>query len=462
MKQYDVITLGAGAAALTAITSLNGTGLKCAIVEEDKPGGECTYYGCVPTKTILSITEALGRIKEYKDLFSTEDQKIIHNLYPDYRKITQYKRTVVDRFSKKGSWEPFISSGIDVYNKHATFISAHELKIDDEVIWGKYIIIATGAHPRIPEIPGLRQTDYLTHVEALELMEKPKSIAIVGAGAIGMEFAQFFADMGVKTTVIQRSDHILSKEDPEMADVVEEHMKSLGVTFIKNATVQSVRSVYSNKKSLHVVFGSHEQEVLVEHLLVSIGMLPRTEGIGLEKAGVKLDAFANVDIDDTMKTSVDHIYSCGDVTGKYLFTHFAEYQANIIAYNIQNPDNPLHISERVIPWATYTDPPLARVGLIERDARKRYGDDLLVARLDFSDVERARMMRAEKGRIKILVKKSDGLMVGATIVGPWADGIIHECVLAMQMNIHIQDVFNMIHIYPTLSEGIKWTLGKVL
>lgn len=462
MKQYDVVTLGAGAAGLTAITTLNSAGYKCAIVEEDKPGGECTYYGCVPTKTILSITEALGRIKAYKDLFSPQDQKIIETLYPQYHKITHYKQAVIDRFSQKGSWKPFSDAGIDVYTKRGVFVSDHEIAVGGETIFSKYSIVATGGKVSTPTIPGLKDAGYLTHVEALELVERPRSMAILGGGAIGVEFAQFFIRMGVPTTVIQRSPHILSKEDPEMADLVEQHLAQEGVSFMKGATIKEVRSVYGDKKSTHIIQGDKEREILVDKVLVAMGMVARTEGLGLERIGINVGEKGTVLVNDFCETNIPHIYACGDVTGRFFFTHYAEYQANIIAYNIQNPDKRISLDERVIPWATFSDPPLARVGLTESEAREKYGENLVVARLDFSDVERARMMRAERGRVKILVDKSTQTIVGATVVGSWADAIIHECILAMQFNLDITDVFNTIHIYPTLSEAIKWTLGKIL
>lgn len=463
MKHYDCITVGAGVGGLTATTSLNGAGLKCAIVEEDKPGGERTYYGCVPTKTILSITEALARIKEYKDLFSPKDQQILDNLIPDYRKVTEYKRSVVDRFSQKESWQQFIDAGIDVYKGHGRFVSDHEIAVGEEILSSKYIILATGGKPVPAPIPGLVEAGYLTHVEALELTEPPRSIAIIGAGAIGIEFAQFFIRMGIETTVIQRSDHILSNEDPEMADLVEDYLRSEGVNFFKETTIRQIRSVYSDKKAFRLVNKTGEEiEILSEAILCATGMKACTDDLGLEKLGIEFGPKGTIVVDDFMQTKVGHIYACGDVTGKFFFTHYAEHQANIIAHNIQNPAAKLASHDRVVPWATFTDPPIARVGLIESAARERYGENLLVARLDFSQVERARMMRAEKGRVKILVNKEDNTIVGATVVGAWADAIIHECVLAMQFELDVTDIFKTMHIYPTLSEAIKLTLGKIL
>ena len=331
----------------------------------------------------------------------------------------------------------------------ARFESPEEVSINGSRLRSRSFIVATGSRATVPPIAGIEEAGYITHVEALALDRLPPSVVIVGAGPIGCEFAQIFARFGSKVTLISSSRHPLPKEDPEVGETLENVLVAEGVGFFGGHRAVSARKEGDEKVVAAREKGTgREVEVRGEEILVAAGRAPNVESLALENAGVELkDGW--VGVDDALRTSVPNIYAAGDVTGKYLFTHVAEYQGRTAVGNALFPYK-RKANYRFVPWTTFTDPEVARVGLTEREAREQH-DAVDVFRYPFDTLDRAVADGETEGFVKVVTGKG-GKVLGAHIIGPEAGNLIMEFVLAMQNDVPIQGLSTTIHVYPTLSE----------
>ena len=350
---------------------------------------------------------------------------------------------VIAAIEPHDSPERFEGLGVNVIFGSGKFIDGHTFEVNGEKLKARAFVIATGSRPAIPPISGLQEAGFLTNEQVFSLTEKPESLAVIGAGPIGCELGQSFHRLGTSVTLINSRPHILPKEDPDAADVVEKQLTQEGINILKNVRAEKVE-IRDNKK--YLVAG--DNSITVDEILVSAGRSPNVESLNLEAAGVEYDK-KGIKVNDKLQTSNSKIYACGDVIGGYQFTHVAAHEAiTVITNALFFPVN--KVSYRVIPWATFTDPELARVGLTEEQARKRYGDDICVLKQPFAEVDRAQAEGATQGFAKIIVR-DNGEILGAHLVGKSAGELIHEVVLAMSNNLKVS-ALSGIHIYPTLSE----------
>jgi pyruvate/2-oxoglutarate dehydrogenase complex dihydrolipoamide dehydrogenase (E3) component len=362
--------------------------------------------------------------------------------------------------------ERFRALGIDVVEGSARFVSPHEIEVGDRRITARRFVIATGTRPAVPPIPGLEETGYFTHLEAFERTDLPRSLAVIGGGAIGVELAQSFHRLGVDVTVVEMMDRLLVREEPELADRLTRSLEEEGIRIRTGRVVTRVERTGSGAR-LHIeppgahgpgepagdASGSAEGEfVEAEEVLVAVGRRPNTEDLGLEAAGVDTDR-GWVTVDSRLRTSQRHIFGAGDVTGGYMFTHVADHEARTIVQNALLPVR-AKIDYRVIPWCTYTEPELAHVGLTEAEARDRHGDSVSSHLYDLADLDRAITDRAAFGCVKVVVDRS-GRILGGHILGPSAGTMIAEIALAMKHGIRIGSLSALVHPYPTMSEGVK-------
>jgi pyruvate/2-oxoglutarate dehydrogenase complex dihydrolipoamide dehydrogenase (E3) component len=304
-------------------------------------------------------------------------------------------------------------------------------------------VIATGSRPAVPPISGLQEAGYITNEEVFSITKRPDSLAIIGGGPIACELGQAFSRLGSKVTIIASRDRLLSKEDPELVEVIHRQFVSEGIRLLLNTKAERVE-VADGKK--YIWAGG--EKIATDQILVAAGRQPNVESLNLDAAGVKLSQ-QGIKVNSKLQTTNPRIYACGDAIGGYQFTHVAGYQANVVLKNalflpVFQADN------RVIPWATFTDPELARVGLTEQEARDRYGSDIYVVKQEFADVDRAQTEATTEGFAKIITRRN-GQILGAHIVGPAAGELIHEIVLAMSHKLKLS-ALGGIHIYPTLAE----------
>ncbi|WP_009546089.1 dihydrolipoyl dehydrogenase family protein [Crocosphaera subtropica] len=435
---YDIVIIGGGSGGLVIASAAAQLKAKVALVEKDRLGGDCLWYGCVPSKSLIHAARVAYEVKN-SQRFGVH----IHSPTLNFSQAIDHVKNVIAAIEPHDSPQRFEGLGVEVIFGSGQFINSHIFEVNGQKLKARAFVIATGSRPNIPNISGLKESGYLTNEEVFSLTDCSEFLAIIGAGPIGCELGQSFHRLGSQVTLINSHSHLLPKEDPEAADVIEKQFLQEGIKIIKNARADKVEMI-NGKKHLW----ANEEKVIVDEILVSTGRSPNVESLNLEAAGVEYDK-KGIKVNEKLQTSNSKIYACGDVIGGYQFTHVAAHEAvTVITNALFFPVN--KVSYEVIPWATFTDPELARVGLTEEQAKQRYGDAVHVLKQNFSEVDRAQAEGATQGFSKIIVKE-DGEILGAHLVGKSAGELIHEIVLAMSHNLKVS-ALSGIHIYPTLSE----------
>jgi pyruvate/2-oxoglutarate dehydrogenase complex dihydrolipoamide dehydrogenase (E3) component len=462
MATYDLAVIGAGTGGLVTAAGAAQFGAKVALIERDKLGGECLYTGCVPSKALIHCAKVASLVRRAGTFGIDVPTPSI-----DFPRVMAYVRQVIETIGQHDSPERFQRLGIDVIHGKASFVDTATLQVGEQQLTSKQFVIATGSRSTIPPIKGLPEAGYLTHVEALNLAHQPGSLVILGAGPIGIEFAQLFARLGTKVTVLEVVGQILPREDIEVAQALEGYLRAEGVeiyTCTRASRVdveQGVKVVHGNCEGQGP--GKSAVTFTADAILVAAGRAPNVEGLGLERVGVETTDKGIV-VDDHLRTTSRPIWACGDVTGKYLFTHVAEYQARLLVGNTLFPVR-RKADYRVVPWTTFSDPEVARVGLTEAEARDQYGDKVRVYRHSFGDVDRAVAEGVPFGFVK-LVCDTKGQLLGAHILGPRGGDLLQSLVLAMREEIPMTRLSQTIHAYPTLVEANcraadQYYLGKL-
>lgn len=438
---YDLVIIGGGSAGLVAASAGAQLNAKVALVEkEHRLGGDCLHYGCVPSKSLIHASRVAYEVK-HAATYGIE--ATIHDIR--MHEALGHVHRVIDTIQVHDSTERFESLGVEVIYGEGQFRDRQTFEVNGRQLKARTFLIATGSRPGLPPINGLKEAGYLTNVTVFSIETRPASLAVIGAGPIGCELGQAFSRLGSQVTIINSREHILPKEEPEAARVVQDQMTAEGIQIWHNTRAKEV-TVEQGKK---VVLTDQGDRIAVDEILVAAGRVPNTETLNLQAAGVDVGK-AGVLVNAKLQTSNPKIYAAGDVIGGYQFTHVAGYEGAVAMQNaLILPTK--KADYQVIPWATFTEPELARVGLTEEQARKRYGDDLMVLRHDFDHVDRALAEAAGIGFAKFLTRKN-GEILGAHIVGPSAGELIHEVVLAMTNKLKVGALQSMIHIYPTLAE----------
>ena len=438
---YDLVIIGGGSAGLVAASAGAQLNAKVALVEkEPQLGGDCLHYGCVPSKSLIHAGRVAHEVKHaamYGIEASIQDIR--------FREALGHVHRVIDTIQEHDSTERFESLGVEVIYGEGQFRDRQTFEVNGRQLKARTYLIATGGRPGLPPITGLKEAGYLTNLTVFDIDQRPHSLAVIGAGPIGCELGQAFARLGSQVTIIASHDRILSKEDPEAARVVQAQMEAEGIQILTETRAQAV-VVEGGQK---VVITDQGDRLAIDEILVATGRVPNVETLNLQAAGVEVGK-AGVMVNAKLQTTNPKIYAAGDVIGGYLFTHVAGYEGAVAMQNaLVLPTK--KADYRVIPWATFTQPELARVGLTEEQARKRYGDDLMILRHDFDHVDRALAEGSGVGFAKFVTRKN-GEILGAHIVGPAAGELIHEVVLAMSYKLKVGALKSIIHVYPTLAE----------
>ncbi len=454
-QHYDLLVIGAGAAGSTASTTAADNGKRVALVERNQIGGTCLNYGCDPTKTLIHIAHLLYQAQH--------DEKYglhISEAKADWPAIIQRVQNVINQIRGGTSQEAakkLSAQDIDVIFGEATFVAPHEITVADKTISADKIIIATGTKDRIPSVEGLKEIGFITNIQAVSLQQLPRRLAIIGGGAIGIEFAQMFARFGVDVTVLEHGPTILDKEDRELAEIICTLLTKEGIRLETDVEFQCVER-NDKGKALTIRCGQRgEEQLVVDEILLAVGREPAFDSLHLEKAGVQTTK-KGIPVNDTMCTNVPYIWAAGDITGGLQFTHVASQQGKIAAENACGKET-RSFASFVIPWVTYTDPALAHVGQTEEQLKKD-GVEYQVGRMFFKDVERAITDGNTEGLVKILADKQ-GKILGGHILAPHAGDLLSPIVLAMQAKLPIDMLANTIQPYPTLVEGVRWTADKL-
>ncbi len=446
--RYNLVVVGAGTAGLVSAAGSAGLGAKVALVERHLMGGDCLNVGCVPSKALISAARAAAAARRAGELGVR-----VGSVEVDFPAVMERMRRLRAGIAPNDGVERFTRLGVDVYLGEARFTSPSTVQVDGRTLEFARAVIATGARAAAPPIPGLEHTGYLTNETIFWLTELPRRLIVIGAGPIGSEMAQAFRSFGSDVTLIHDAPHILPREDPEAAAIVERRMRADGVRVVNGATIlQAERR--GGEAVVRYQVGGTVHETAGEQILVGVGRAPNVEGLGLEEAGVRWER-GGVIVDDHLRTSNPRIYAAGDVSSRFQFTHVADALARIVIQNaLFGTFGRKKASALTVPWCTYTTPEIAHVGLSERDATAR-GMEVTTLTVPLHDVDRALLDGENDGFLRVHLKAGSDTIVGATLVASHAGDMISELTLAMTARLGLGAVAGTIHPYPTQGEVMK-------
>jgi len=451
--QYDAIVIGGGAAGLTTSGICANFGAKTIMIEAEKLGGDCTWYGCVPSKTLLKAAKVAKHIRNasHYGLIDTEPEM-------DFKKLMEYVRKVrQDVYEEADDPQIYKDMGIEVAEGWGRFIDPHtvEIKAKDgstREITGRYIFVNTGARTFLPPVEGMEEVQCLTNESLFEIDEAPGEIIIIGSGPIGSEMAQALNLLGCKVTVVDMIDRILGNDDPELANMLKERLEKEGITYQLGASVKKVEKNGDGRLKMILAKDGEPIELESDSMLMATGRRPNVEGLNLEAAGIEYDK-KGIKVNSRCKTSKGHIYACGDVTGEYQFTHMSEHMAKVAATNAILKF-PMTVDDKHVPWVTYTEPELAHVGATEAELKEQ-GTSYEVYKFPYNKVDRAITDSVTEGMIKIFAKKWNGRILGASVLGAAAGELICEYAVAMKNGVTLRNIADTIHPYPTYGLGAR-------
>jgi pyruvate/2-oxoglutarate dehydrogenase complex dihydrolipoamide dehydrogenase (E3) component len=448
---YNMVVIGGGAGGLVTAAAAAGVGGQVAIIESHLLGGDCLNVGCVPSKALLRCAKAAAAVRDAHQY----GVRIEGEVSVDFGFVMERMRRLRAEISPVDSAERYSARlGVDVFQGRAVFTGTNSVEVNGRTLTFAKAVVATGGTAAIPNIPGLKDARYLTNGSIFNLTELPKRLGVIGAGPIGLELAQAFQRFGSQVTVFSRSDKIMPKEDPAAVEIVKKSMIKDGVTFALNSTYKRVEG-RSEGQPVQVILDENGVEIPYDFdaLLVATGRKPSVFGMGLETAGVEFDGRKGVLVNEKLQTSNPDIYAVGDVASAFQFTHMADFMARLVIKNALffGRDK---VTDLLIPWATYTDPEVAHVGLYEKDLEERNIPYMTFTR-QFAHVDRAIVDGETEGFVKIHVARGKGQILGATIVGSHAGDMISEISVAMQGGVGLGSLASVIHPYPTAAEAIR-------
>ena len=461
-RRLDLVIVGMGSGGMVAAELATTLGLRVAIVERGRVGGDCLWTGCVPSKALLASAKAAHtmRTAHRYGLPDVDPEIDTVEVWKQMRAVRQQIATTDDDPAR------FEAMGAAVVRGHATLVGPHTVRVEHSAggridLDARFILLCTGSRPTEPEIPGLREVGALTSETVFELDRAPSSICVIGGGPIAVEMAQAFCRLGIRTTVLQKGDAVLAREEPELVDVLTEGLRGEGVDVRTGVDIDRVdlvdglkvvngRAAPAPSEARAATAGPGRRATMwrAEELFVAVGRRPSIEGLGLEDVGIETGP-KGVVVDDRGRTTLPWVYAAGDLAGRHLFTHSAGYEAVRAVRDLAFPGR--GEVRDLIPWCTFTDPELAHVGLTIAEARERHGERVEVWRMALDHSDRARAERATDGRIIIVT--ANNKVVGAHILGPGAGELIHEPALAISQGLRLSDLA-FVHVYPTLSSSI--------
>lgn len=454
-KSFDtnLIVIGAGSAGLVSAYIAAAVKAKVTLIEKHRMGGDCLNTGCVPSKAILRSAKLLDHARRSREFGIAE-------LTPKFAFGDVMKRVheVIAAIEPHDSVERYTELGVDCVQGEARLVDPWTVEVNGQRITAPSIIIATGARPFVPPIPGLEDTGYLTSDTVWELTECPKRLVVLGGGPIGSELTQAFARLGAQVTQVEMMDRLVGKEDPEVSELLAKRLREEGVDVRLKTRATAVEVVGGEKQLVCEGPDGSEQRIPFDEILVAVGRAARLDGFGLKELGIAHGR--TVQVNEYLQTSFPNIYACGDVAGPYQFTHTASHMAWYCAVNaLFGRFKKFKVDYSVVPWATFTEPEIATVGLNEL-AAKEQGVDYEVTTYGIDDLDRAIADGEAHGFVKVLTVPGKDKILGVTIVGEHAGDLIAEYVLAMKHGLGLNKILGTIHIYPTLAEANKFVAGN--
>jgi pyruvate/2-oxoglutarate dehydrogenase complex dihydrolipoamide dehydrogenase (E3) component len=452
MERFDVFVIGGGGTGSEIAFQLaRRSDLRVAIAERDRLGGECNHYGCVPTKVMLRSAK-IAHLARDAGRFGVS----VGEVDVDFRAVQQRARDVVESQSGEGS-EPFEAVGVTVYLQQARLVDSRRLELADGTqVEAERVVFTTGTEAALPPVPGLEQGPYWTNREAIWKPEAPpRSLAVIGTGAIGIEFAQIYARFGTQVTAIEALPQILPNEDEDAAASLRSAFEEEGIRLWPGTEVE--RAEHRDGRWYLAVPGKPPLEV--DEVLVATGRSPVFDVHDLDAAGVELDDHGRPLLSDTLRTSASNVWAAGDATGELLFTHVGSYEAQLVVDDILG--TPRSRDYRVVPRVTFCDPEVASVGMTEREAHEA-GREVRTSIVRLKDNERGHIEGRPHGLVKLVADARSGELLGGHIVGEEAGAMIHEVTAAMAGRVSSEDIGGAIHAYPTFSESVKGAFQQLV
>lgn len=449
---YNMIVIGGGSAGLVSSYIAAAVKAKVLLIEKHKMGGDCLNTGCVPSKALIRSAKVFNYFKRANE-FGFQNLPVEIN----FSKVMERVQKLIKEIAPHDSIERYTELGVECIQGEAMIRSPYEVEVNGKVYSTKNIVISTGAGPLVPSIPGLKEVSFLTSDNIWNLKELPKKLIVLGGGPIGCELAQSFARFGSEVSIVEMAPRIMVREDADVSELITKKFQSEGMSIYVNH--KAIR-IEKDVKVLICEFQGREVRIEFDEILIALGRKANIKGFGLEELNVEISSKGTVVADEFLRTTnYPNIYTCGDVTGPYQFTHTASHQAWYVAVNaLFSPIKKFKVDYRVIPWCTFSDPEVARVGINEQEAIEQ-GIAYQLTRYGIDDLDRAIAESEAHGFVKVLTVPGSDKILGVTIVGDHAGDIICEYVTAMKYGLGLNKILGTIHIYPTLAEANKYAAG---
>ncbi|PIQ96767.1 MAG: pyridine nucleotide-disulfide oxidoreductase [Nitrospinae bacterium CG11_big_fil_rev_8_21_14_0_20_56_8] len=455
-RDYNTIVIGAGSAGLVSAYISAAVKARVALIEKHRMGGDCLNTGCVPSKALIRSTKILSYIRNHRKYGIRSATTEF-----DFAEIMERVQGIIGKVEPHDSVERYTGLGVDCFTGEARILSPHEVRVNGKVLTTQNIIVATGAKPAIPPISGLDKVHFLTTDTIWDLRELPRRLVIAGGGPIGCELAQCFARLGSQVTQVEMFPALLAREDEEISEAIFQTFTHEGIDVRLSSRCREI-VVENGRKFMEVEkTGGTVERIEFDQVLIAVGRAANAKGFGLEEIGVRLTPRGTIEVDEYLRTTTHkNIYACGDVAGPYQFTHTAAHQAWYCAVNaLFSPFKKFRVDYRVIPWCTFTDPEVARVGLNEKEAREK-NIPFEVTRYGIDDLDRAIADGEDRGVVKVLTEPGKDRILGVTIMGYHAGDLLAEYVAAMKHGLGLEKILSTVHIYPTMAEANKFAAGE--
>lgn len=446
MDRFDLVVIGGGTAGLVTASGCARLGRRVALIEKQALGGDCLWTGCVPTKALVATAKLAHQMHT-----AAAWGLAPHHPAIDPAAVMASMRELRRAISRHDDPERFRRLGVSVIEGEARLVSSSEIEVGDRRLTARDIVIATGSRTAVPPVEGLEEAGFVDHASFLARDEIPRSVLILGGGAIGIEFAQILRRLGSEVTVVEMMRTIVPREDRDVITRLHEILAGEGIEIYTGWAVRRVR-VEGGRKLVSVERAGEAKELLVDEIFVASGRRGNIEGLGLEAAGVNVEC-SYVKVDRFLQSSVPRIWACGDVHGGPQFTHVAAYEAVKLVRNMLFPGRSA-VDYANVPWALYTDPEAAHLGMTEAEARGELGDSVRTFCVELDDVDRAVIDRAGSGFVKLVCDKG-GRLVGAHIVAPHASSLIQQLVVARKKGMRVGEIAQIVSSYPSMAEGIQ-------
>lgn len=447
--KYNLVVIGGGAAAFAAAIKATEFGGKIAMIEKGKLGGTCVNVGCVPTKYLLEAAR-----KYYESKTDSFAGVISPGSELDYQALLRQKNAIV-KHEQQSKYSDVLDAydNITLISGRAEFVDSSTIQVGEDSIKADKFVIATGSSAHAAPIPGLEKIKYLTNIEALDLSSLPKSLIIIGGRAVALEFAQIFARLGTKVTLLQRSAKILPEAEPEISEALRGYLSDEGIDILTGVKTQTIDNQDGNVVA-KLLIDNEVREIKAEKLFMATGRTANSADLKLEKAGVEMDKKGFVVVNDEMRTNVEHILAAGDVVGNPMLETVAAKEGSIAGFNAMSGLKKKVMDYRAIPQAVFTDPAVAAVGLTDAEVNE-IGVTCNCRTLPMENVPKARLIQNTKGLIKIVANAQTEEILGVHILSPLAHELIHEATLAIKYKLTLDDLIDTVHVFPTLSESLK-------